>query len=124
MQNLPAETGATICTICPVGCTLKVTGEADGQLKVEGNSCRRGRAYAIKEFTSPERTLTSIMAAGDGTMVPVKTDKPIPKEKISECMKIINEKTLMLPISLGNIIIEKIGGTEANLICTRSFINK
>ncbi len=124
VQNLPAETGATICTICPVGCTLKVTVEADGQLKVEGNSCRRGRAYAIKEFTSPERTLTSIMAAGDGTMVPVKTDKPIPKEKISECMKIINEKTLMLPISLGNIIIEKIGGTEANLICTRSFINK
>ena len=88
------------------------------------NNCRRGRAYAIKEFTSPERTLTSIMAAVDGTMVPVKTDKPIPKEKISECMKIINEKTLMLPISLGNIIIEKIGGTEANLICTRSFINK
>ena len=35
-------------------------------------------------FNSYPRTLTSIMAVGDGTMVPVKTDKPRPKEKISE----------------------------------------
>jgi len=80
----------------------------------------KGKNYAIKEIRNPERTLTSIMIASDGKMVPVKTDKPIPKEKMFECMKEINEKTLMLPISLGDIIIKNIGETGANLICTRT----
>jgi CxxC motif-containing protein len=33
-------------------------------------------------------------------------------------MKEIDAQTLMLPIHLGDIIIEKIGGTDANVVCT------
>ncbi len=114
---------AVICTVCPLGCKITVTSDEskeDGFL-IEGNNCIRGKRYAIQEVTKPERTLTSIMCASDGTMVPVKTDRPIPREKIFDCMKEINGKTLLLPIGQGDIIIERIGGTEANLVCTRSF---
>ncbi len=123
VKNLaPEGEPVVICTVCPVGCKITVTSpEKEGEeFKTEGNTCSRGRAYAIKEVTSPERTLTTVMRCGDGTMVPVKTDRPIPKDKIFECMKIINEKTLMLPIKLGDIIIEKIGETEANVVCSKS----
>lgn len=121
VKNLPDEAeGAVICTVCPVGCKIRVTKTSEGY-KTEGNNCKRGQTYAIKEVTAPERTLTTIMATQDGRMVPVKTDRPVPKKMLMELMKIINEKTLMLPISLGEIIIENIGGTGANVICTRTF---
>ncbi len=126
-----------ICTVCPVGCKIKVTPKAEAvqkygidhefeaeDLLIEGNTCPRGKVYAVKEFSAPERTLTTIMAATDGTMVPVKTDRPVPKEKLFDCMKIINDKTLILPINLGDIIINNIGETGANLICTRTFLKK
>lgn len=123
VKNLaPKGEPVVICTVCPVGCRIRVTPpEKKGEdFKTEGNTCNRGRAYAIGEVTSPKRTLTTVMSCEDGSMVPVKTDRPVPKDKIFECMKIINEKTLMLPIKLGDIIIEKIGGTEANVVCSRS----
>ncbi|MBS6799110.1 MAG: FAD-dependent oxidoreductase [Firmicutes bacterium] len=121
VKNLADEADpAVICTVCPIGCRIKVERVKDGYV-TEGNNCKRGEAYAIKEVTSPERTLTTIMASDCKKMIPVKTDRPVPKEKIEELMKIINEKTLLLPISLGDIIIENIGGTGANVVCTRSF---
>ena len=122
VKYISTNENIVICTVCPVGCEIEVTLPKHDKedFIVEGNSCIRGKNYAIKEIRNPERTLTSIMIASDGKMVPVKTDKPIPKEKMFECMKEINEKTLMLPISLGDIIIKNIGETGANLICTRT----
>lgn len=107
-----------ICTICPMGCKITV----DTELKTTGNTCKRGEKYAIQEVTAPERTLTTTMYAEGGVLVPVKTDRPVPREKLSACMKEINCKTLILPIEAGNIIIENIGGTGANVIAARSFI--
>lgn len=123
VKNLTADgEPVIICTVCPVGCKITVKPAADGdEPEVTGNTCNRGKKYAIKEVTSPERTLTSIMQAANGQMVPVKTDKPVPKAKLFDCMKEINEKTLILPIKLGDIIINNIGGTDANLVCARSF---
>lgn len=113
---------SVICTVCPVGCSITVKKE-DASFSVTGNSCKRGYEYAVKEITSPVRTITTVMCTSCGIMVPVRTSKPVPKDKIYECMKIISEKTLMLPISSGDIIIENIGGTGADVICSRTFKN-
>lgn len=113
-----------ICTICPVGCGITVEEIfADGEKKyiTHGNTCKRGEKYAVQEISAPVRTLTSTVAAEDGRLVPVKSDKPLPLEKMEECIREINRKTLMLPISCGDIIIEKIGGTDADIVCTRTF---
>ena len=119
VSHLSADENTVICTVCPIGCKIKVTKTEEG-FATDGNNCPRGSKYAIKEVTEPERTLTSIMACSDGTMVPVKTDSPVPKNKIFDCMKEINEKTLILPIQLGDIIISNIADTGANVVCTRT----
>ena len=119
VSHLSDDENTVICTVCPIGCKIKVTKTSEGFV-TEGNNCPRGNKYAIKEVTEPERTLTSIMACHDGTMVPVKTDKSVPKKKIFDCMKEINEKTLLLPINLGDIIISNIADTGANVVCTRT----
>ena len=118
VKNLKSgEMPAVICTVCPMGC--KVTVE-DGET-TSGNRCSRGRFYALQEMTAPKRTLTTTVMSSDGRLVPVKTDVPIPREKIFCCMKEINSTTLLLPIEVGTIIIEDIGGTGANLVAARSF---
>ncbi len=45
-------------------------------------------------------------------MVSVKTDRTIPEEKMAECMKIINNTIVPLPISVGDVIIEDVFGSD------------
>ena len=119
VKNLSRDDGKTvICTICPMGCQMTV----DLAMNVTGNTCKRGEKYALQEVTAPERTLTTTMYAEGGVLVPVKTDRPVPREKLSSCIKKINCKTLILPIEAGDIIIEDIEKTGANVIATGSFL--
>lgn len=105
------------CIVCPMGCGLKVKLSDRGELlSITGNGCPRGAKYAQAECTNPTRTITSTVRCSDGGVVPVKTDKPIPKAKIFECMDIINKTVANLPISTGDIIIENIFGS--NIIAT------
>lgn len=104
------------CIICPVGCSLVV--EYDGNLvhSVTGNTCPRGKAYAETECTHPMRTVTSTVRTEGGGRVAVKTDRPIPKEKIMACMKIINAYTAKLPVQMGDVLISDVFG--ANIVAT------
>ena len=37
-----------VCISCPMGCPLRVW-EENGEVKVEGNTCPRGKAYGIPD---------------------------------------------------------------------------
>lgn len=100
------------CIVCPVGCALSVE-LADGKvIDVKGNSCPRGKVYAENECISPVRTVTTTVRCENGEILPVKTETPIPKEKIFEAMKIINNIHPSLPISVGDVIIENVFGSR------------
>ena len=106
------------CIVCPAGCNLIVEMEKGKVTSVTGNTCPRGVKYASDECTNPKRTVTSTVRCEDKTVIPVKTDCPIPKEKVFECMEIINKKIANLPISIGDVIIKDVFG--ANIIATQS----
>ena len=106
------------CIVCPMGCSLSVELENGKVLSVTGNTCKRGEVYANSECTNPQRTVTSTVKCVDGTVVAVKTESPIPKDKMKECMKIINSVHPKLPISVGDVIIEDVFGS--NIIATSS----
>lgn len=106
------------CIVCPIGCSL-VADIQDGRvIDVKGNTCLRGKVYAENECICPKRTITSSVVLKNGEMLSVKTDKPIPKDKMAEVMKIINEATPVLPISVGDVIIENVFGS--NIVATRN----
>lgn len=108
-----------ICIVCPMGCTMSVETEGEQVLSVSGNSCPRGAAYAKTEFTDPRRTVTSVIKTCDGFMVPIKTDKTIPKDKIFECMDKINRlHPSSKELEVGSVICENILDTGANVIVT------
>ena len=109
---------ALTCIVCPLGCTMSVEISDDGKISVSGNTCKRGESYAVTECKSPMRTVTTTVRTAEGEMVSVKTDRPIPKEKVFECMKIINSSKIHLPISIGDVIIENVFG--ARVVATQS----
>ena len=111
-----------ICTICPVGCNILVEGEGENILSITGNECNRGLEYAKNEFSHPVRILTtSVKVTGSSTpLLPVRSNKPIPKELIMDCMKVIKEVKVKAPIKSKDIIIADICGSGADIIATAS----
>ena len=106
------------CIICPKGCSIKVETENKEIKNIEGNTCKRGYDYAFSEVTNPVRTITSTIKLENGQMIPVKTDKPIPKELIFKCMEEINKVTVKLPVKIGDVVIEDILNTGSNIVVT------
>ena len=100
------------CIICPLGCALEIQLKDDKIVSITGNNCPRGKVYAENECTNPQRTVTSTVKCEDGSLISVKTDKPIPKEKMSECIAIINKALATLPITIGDVIIEDVFGSK------------
>ena len=105
------------CIVCPRGCRLKV----DDNMEVTGNSCPRGKIYAINELTHPTRTITSSIRVNNRpyTLVSVKTDKPIPKDKMFDVMKEIDKLEVQAPTRIGQIVLPNVLGTDANIVITK-----
>jgi CxxC motif-containing protein len=87
-----------ICIVCPKGCHLEV----DDNLKVTGNSCKRGETYGISEATNPVRMVTSTVKIKSEliTRLPVRTNQPIPKSRIFDVMAEINKLEVVAPIAI------------------------
>ena len=116
-----AETEIITCINCPVGCRMEVTHEGGNVLSVKGNTCKRGDAYARQECVSPERMVTAVAPVRDRDMpVSLKTQRPIPKRKIDDCMRAIMAKPFEAPIAAGQTLIENVCGTGVNVIATKA----
>ncbi|MBE5738335.1 MAG: DUF1667 domain-containing protein [Clostridiales bacterium] len=100
-----------VCIKCPRGCELDVDGE-----NITGNFCPRGIDYAREELTCPMRTVTALVKVKD-TVVPVKTDKEVPKAQVFKVLEEI-AKVHLNDTKLGQVILKNVAGTDANVIVT------
>lgn len=109
------------CIECPESCALSVDIENCRVVKIIGNKCPKGEKYIVAEIENPARILTStVLASGLGLkMVPVRTDKPIPKSRIFEAMQEIKKISMDKPLNAGSIIVKDFLGLGVNLIATR-----
>ena len=111
-----------ICITCPRGCALDVTVEDNKVVKVEGNSCARGVDYAIGEVTDPRRMVTTTVRVKGGIhpLVPVYTEKPIPKPQIFEFLAEARKIELTAPVKYGDVVMENVLGTGINVLASRN----
>lgn len=113
-----------VCISCPMGCrlTLEKDETSPSGYKVLGNTCKRGIDYAIKEVTAPTRMVTSTarICGAHLSRIPVRTDVAIPKERITDCMGIINGLCLTSPVVMGQVLVDDLFGTGAKIIASRS----
>lgn len=110
------------CTVCPMSCDVVLElGEKEEILSLTGNKCARGKVYATKEHTAPERTLTTIVKAQGGIhpLLPVRTNQPIPKEKVWEGVLATSKIVVKAPVTMGDIIVENFLGLGVDLVASR-----
>lgn len=114
------ETKELTCINCPMGCLLTVTTDGDAITDISGYTCPRGRTYAEKEVTNPTRIVTSTVRVRDGVKdrVSCKTAQDIPKGKIFAVMEAINAAEVEAPVVIGEVLIENVAGTGADVVAT------
>jgi len=113
------------CILCPKGCSIEKKEEGN-EIKYIGYGCSRGLEYAKDEFISPKRILTTTVHVKDGEIefLPVRTNKPIPKDLLFDAMSILRKVEVTAPVEVGSIILKDILGTGADVIATRKVDKK
>ena len=122
-QEIPEGFKDIRCIVCPTGCLVHVE-NVNGELIIEGHSCNRGEEYAREEFVAPKRILTTTMRVENGflPLIPVRSDKPIPKDKLEDTLKQIARATIKAPIKMGEILIKNILELDINIIASRDLL--
>ncbi len=108
------------CILCPVGCIIDVQYSQDQIINISGNDCPRGKAYAASECTAPVRTLTTTVRLKDGGLLPVKSAKPVQKDKIMEYAEILRNIVIKPPVAIGSVVLGNIGGSGIDIIAVRN----
>ncbi|NIA09619.1 MAG: DUF1667 domain-containing protein [Nitrospiraceae bacterium] len=113
------------CIECPVGCEMTVEIK-NGEIKVSGNKCARGKKYAIHEMTDPKRVLTTTVFVEGGvhSLLPVVSTDEIPKDMIKKCVRTLSKIKVKAPVDYGDVIAENICGTGVDVIASRSMVRK
>ena len=113
------KTRELTCIVCPRGCQIKVELDGTGAVvNVSGNLCKRGVTYATDECTNPMRVVTSTVRCEDGSVVSCKTNTSIPKSLVFDAMRIINAARAKNDVKIGDVIVETILGTGADVVAT------
>lgn len=110
-----------LCINCPLGCRLEVKSDNKEIVEVRGHGCKRGDKYAREEHTQPVRMVTTTVAVVNGlwARLPVKTDRPVPKERVVELCESLRGIKLKAPIKMGDTIVLNALGLEVNIIASR-----
>ena len=101
-----------ICIICPKGCSLRAEISGD-TVTTTGNGCHRGAQYAENECLHPMRTVTATIrvANRENTMVSVKTESTVAKDRMMSVMAALRDMVVNAPIAIGQVLLENVEGS-------------
>jgi glycerophosphoryl diester phosphodiesterase len=73
------------------------------------------------EATHPTRVLTTSVkvSGGDLPLVSVRSNAGIPKARIREAVSLLKQMSLQAPVSLAQVIVKNVLGTDADIVATR-----
>jgi CxxC motif-containing protein len=112
-----------VCIGCPVGCPLQLEHRDAEILEIAGNECDRGAKYARQEFTDPRRSLSTTIAIAGArwARLPVRTTRPVPKDRAIEAARLIHAVRATAPVRLGDVLLRGLLGEEGlDVVATRS----
>ena len=110
-----------LCIGCPLGCRLEVDAVDGEVVEVRGNSCKRGKEFAIQEHTDPRRFVTTTVRIQRGrwARLPVKTADSVPKGRVADVARALHELTLAAPVAMGDVVLADVLGTGVAVVATR-----
>jgi CxxC motif-containing protein len=90
-------------------------------VNVRGAICPKGILYAASEIECPTRVFTATALAKGLSikLIPVKTDKPIPKKDLLKAAEEVFRLRVSRPVKVGNTIVDNFLGLGVKLVATR-----
>ena len=111
-----------ICILCPLGCRMDVELHGTKVVSVEGNQCKKGPKHAEKEVSFPGRILTTTIKTNhpEMSLLPIRSNKEIPKDQLMACMKGLSGHAVKGPVNLGDPVIQNILGLGVDMVACRT----
>ena len=121
-----AEEVNLICTACPQGCTLTAVIENGEVIEVRGYNCKKGLDYGVAEMTDPRRMVATTVKVKNGfhPLLPVYTERPVPKPLIPQILDEIRKVEVTAPVKMKSVIVENVLGTGVNVLASRDMPSK
>ncbi len=112
-----------VCIVCPRSCRMTITSEGD-ELVVTGNTCKRGKEFAINEMTDPRRTVCTTVRTSfpNVPVLPVRVSGAIPKNRIFDLMREVNRITVSKRIGREEVVVPNILDLGVDLIATSNIL--
>jgi len=110
------------CVTCPVGCEVDVEVQDGSILSMTGNKCDKVKEFVLQELKEPMRVLTTTVRikGAKWAMLPVRTDKPIPKRLFLQAIGDLAKVDLRTPVHISDVIVKNVAGSGADIVATRT----
>jgi len=110
------------CVICPLGCEIDVELQGGNVVSMEENKCQKGKEFVLQELEEPMRILTTTVPikGAKWAMLPVRTDKAIPKRLLFKVIEQLADIELQAPVKMYDVILKNTAGTDANIVATKN----
>ncbi|MCJ7575803.1 MAG: DUF1667 domain-containing protein [Dehalococcoidia bacterium] len=119
---MAAEKKHFVCVVCPVGCEIDVVHDGSKIISMEGNKCEKSEEFARQELIEPMRILTTTVRIQGSRwpVIPVRTDKPVPKRLFPRIMRQLRPIKLQAPVNMLDVVVRDVLHTGANVVATRT----
>ena len=119
---MAAEKKRFVCVVCPIGCEIDLVHEDSNIISMEGNKCEKSLEFVTQELIEPMRILTTTVRIQGSRwpVVPVRTDRAVPKRLFPRIMKRLRLVELKAPVNMLDVVVKGILHTGANVIATRT----
>jgi CxxC motif-containing protein len=110
------------CVICPVGCEIDVELQNGNVVSINGSKCQKGKEFVLQELEEAMRILTTTVSikGAKWAMLPVRTDKPIPKRLLFKVIEQLADIELRAPVKMYDVVLKDVADTDATVIATRN----
>ena len=119
---MAAEKKHFVCVICPIGCEIDVVHDGSKIISTEGNKCEKSEEFVTQELIEPMRILTTTVRIQGSRwlIIPVRTDKSVPKRLFPRIMRQLRRIKLQAPVNMLDVVVNDVLRTGANIIATRT----
>ena len=111
-----------VCVVCPIGCEIDVVHDGGKIISTEGNKCEKSEEFVSQELVEPMRILTTTVRIQGSRwpVIPVRTDKAVPKRLFPRIMRQLRRIELQAPVNMLDAVVKDVAGTGASIIATRT----
>jgi CxxC motif-containing protein len=119
---MAAEKKHFVCVICPIGCEIDVVHDGSKIISMKGNKCDKSEKFVTQEMIEPMRILTTTVRIEGSRwpVIPVRTDKAVPKRLFPRIMKGLERMKLQAPVNMLEVVVSDVLRTGADIIATRT----